>query len=281
MKKKSIHILLPPVWGGIYIQVARLLKAALCDMGYGVIISDAVATTADLRIVLGWHLFRGAVPTGIPYIVYQLEPLTQPLWTDKFRASEPVFKRACMLWDYCHSNSVFLHELGYRTTLIPLGYHEQQEVLPAREMADYDVLFVGFVTERRKHILRELQQHCSVSVGPKWGSDFDNALWRSKILLNIHQYDLPTPLEQARVAYALNNNCFVISEYASDTPYPELVQCHYHELVQTVLYYLYHPLQREQRQAKSVAAFKCRHMQLPAAALEELVPPSEIEKVDL
>jgi hypothetical protein len=132
---------------------------------------------------------------------------------------------------------------------VPLGYHPRlREVELRTKYHEFDVLFVGFITPRRQYLLEQLANRCSLSTQSRWGTDFGRALANSKILINIHQYDTPTPLEQPRVSYALNQGSFVLTEASADEPYPGLPAVAFDELVDRVLYYLYHPVDRHETQ---------------------------------
>lgn len=241
MMNENINIILPPVWSGVYLNTARLLKYSLEDLEIDATIIEAgEIKSGELSIVLGWNLIPDEIFLKQPYIIYQLEPLILPMWKDKIVLKKKLFQNALSIWDYTEANAKYLKELGFNPEIVPLGYHSKLEEVSFSEFPDYDVLFVGFLTDRRKKIIEELQQHCCVSIQPRWGKDFKDALGRSKILLNIHQYDTPTPLEQPRISYALNNRCFVISETSIDNPYNNLAICTYANLIKETLYYLLH-----------------------------------------
>ena len=256
-----INIIIPPVWSGVYINIAKLLKYSLEDMGKEASIIEAgEIQNGDLSILLGWNLVPDEIVLKQPYNIYQLEPLGLPLWQDKLIHKIKLFQRAEKIWDYSESNTRYLNELGLKTEVVPLGYHKKLEEVTFSEFPDYDVLFVGFLTDRRKKIIDELQKHCCVSIQQRWGKDFSEALGRSKILLNIHQYDVPTPLEQPRIAYALNNGCFVLSEESIDKPYKNLVTCSYDSLINETLNYLHHPKLRNVNQIKMLDFFRSYQM---------------------
>lgn len=254
MSKGPIEIVLPPVWSAVYLNTARLLKYSLEEMGDEVFIVEAgEQQSGRLSIVLGWNLIPDDVHLKQPYIIYQLEPMDLPLWQEKLRQKITLFHHAEMIWDYSILNAQHFKVIGLNTRVLPLGYHPGLNVVSHSEFPDYDVLFVGFLTERRKKVIDELQKYCCVSVQPRWGNDFTEAIGRSKIMLNIHQYDMPTPLEQPRISYALNNQAFVLSETSADNPYKCLVSCSYEKLVATTIYFLKN---RKERIKKSNLLFR-------------------------
>lgn len=251
------NIILPPVWSGVYVNTARLLQYSLKDLGFQAqIICAGEAEEGDISILLGWHLNPENIKFARPYIIYQLEPLIIPFWQTKLTKKSDLFENAVFIWDYAPSNARFYTELGITSSTVPLGYHSKLQEAIHTPTPDFDVLFVGFLTERRKQVLDEMQHHCCVSIQPRWGKDFTEALGRSKILLNIHQYDLPTPIEQPRIAYALNNTTLVISENDINNPYQELICCNYADLISTVLYYLHNPLISQKQRSLQYQAFR-------------------------
>ena len=241
MSQKSVTIIVPPVWTGVYLNTARLLKYSCEDLGLETTIIEAGTVQRDggLTIVLGWNLIPESIELHKPYILYQLEPLILDFWQNKLMEKKVMFQNASSIWDYTTYNIDYLNQFGLDANVLPLGYHPKLEEVSHGEYCDYDVLFVGFLTERRKSVIEELQHHCCVSIQPRWGKDFADALGRSKILLNIHQYDVPMPLEQPRISYALNNSCFVLSETSIDSPYQHLVTCTYENIVKETLFYLH------------------------------------------
>ena len=255
------NIVIPPVWSGVYYNTARLLKHSLEDNGYNSLIIEAgEMNEADLSVVLGWNLIPDTVTFNNPYILYQLEPLCIDHWREKLNSKLSLFKNAYFIWDYTNHNQKYLNEYGLHSKVLPLGYNQKMNEITHNEIADYDVVFIGFFTERRQKILEELNKHCCVSIQPRWGNDFSKALGRSKILLNIHQYDIPTPVEQPRIAYALNNNSFVLSETSIDNPYNNLTVCPYDNLIKETLHYLHHPKLRNEMNNLITDSFKSYQM---------------------
>lgn len=257
MGHNDVDIILPPVWTGVYFNTARLLKYSIEDLG----LKASICVVGEMRggelsIILGWHLIPDKINFEKPYIIYQLEPLVLPLWKGKIKQKIKLFKNAKVIWDYSVANKESLNQLGFQPEIVPLGYHPKLDEIAPSAYPDYDVLFVGYMSERRKKIISELQQYCCISIQPRWGKDFLDALGRSKMLLNIHQYDVPTPLEQPRISYALNNDVFVISEKCIDSPYEGLVTCNVNNIKDVVLDYLHNPMKRNERNIKALNGFK-------------------------
>lgn len=269
-ERQSVGIVVPPVWTQVFMSLAQLLKYALDDLGFCAEIVEYEGNLhQDWHIILGWSLYEKPFPEGCRYVLYQLEPLRLPFWQERIKAKEFLFEAAEAIWDYSELNLPILQ--GLSVHLVALGYHPKlQEVKLKTRFQEFDVLFVGFMSPRRHFLLERLANRCSLSMQPRWGSDFRETLANTKILINIHQYDDPTPLEQPRVAYALNQGSFVLTETPADAPYPWLPSAPYDQLVERALYYLYHPLELRDVQRESFSQFSsvlmaqniCRAVQL-------------------
>lgn len=283
MKKEKVNIVIPAVWTGIYLNTARLLRFSLEDLGKDASIKEAgQVLDGDWYIVVGWNLIPESISFKQPYILYQLEPLILPLWQKKLQEKKQLFRRARDIWDYSPANQEYLEIMGYSSRTVVMGYHPKLFNTRSSEYADYDVLFTGFLTERRKQILEVLQKHCLVSVQPRWGRDYLDALGRSKLVLNLHQYDSTTPLEQPRISYALNNKAMIISETSLDSPYEKLISCDYNQIVETVMEYLHRPDKRNKIKDHCFEKFSSLSMEsVLAGALEPISESKGIKMVSL
>jgi hypothetical protein len=71
-----------------------------------------------------------------------------------------------------------------------------------------------------------------------YGAARDELIARSKIVLNLHQFET-AQLEQVRISYLLNNRCFVVSELADENPFGDgLVFCDYKRIVECCISFL-------------------------------------------
>jgi hypothetical protein len=250
----------PPVWTHVFLSTARLLQNAFADLGIAATVVEYEGELSDaFNVVLGWSLFDAPFPEGSSYVIYQLEPLRLPLWRERLAEKRYLFERASAIWDYSELN--LGAACGPPAQWVPLGYHPRlREVPPITDIPQHDVLFIGFGSPRRRALLERLGTRCHVSVQPRWGQDLLAALSSTKVLLNIHQYDEPTPLEQPRIAYALNQGSFVLSESSADSPYPGLATAPYSELIERALHYLQHPSQRRRERHAMCASFASTSM---------------------
>ncbi len=120
--------------------------------------------------------------------------------------------------DYSLENVEWLRARGVNAHWCPIRYHPHLTRLTLKPEAerDIDILFYGGFTPRRAKILAEVETWAMPRWRCKWiGHDQwderDDAITRSKIVLNLHSYD-NAPLEMARISYLLANGAFVISE---------------------------------------------------------------------
>jgi hypothetical protein len=256
----TLGIVVPPVWTHVFFSTARLLQHALEDLGTSArVVEYDGQLDDDFHIVLGWSLFDAPFPAGSRYAIYQLEPLGLPLWRDRLSEKRFLFEQASAVWDYSELNIGAAG--GPPAQWVPLGYHpRQRQIPPSSDIPQHDVLFVGFGSPRRRLLLERLSTCCLVSAQPRWGQELLAAMATTKIVLNVHQYDEPTPLEQPRVADALNQGLFVLSESSADNPYPELATAAYSELIERALYYLRHPAERRKEQHAMCSAFASTSM---------------------
>jgi hypothetical protein len=245
---------MPPVWGVVFRPVADLLRLSARDLGWAVEESEREASAeATLNVILGWPLYEPRVPRGARYVVHQLEPLHLPPWPARLSAHRSLFAGACEIWDYSEAHLAL--DLGAPVRWMPLRRHPG--LTPARTEAapEWDVLFTGHLSPRRQALLRRLSDRCCVAAQPRWGGDLVRALTRSKVVLNLHQWRDQTPLEQPRVAQALQNGAFVVSERSVDAPYPGLVTAPYDRLAAVVLDLLHDSRERAAARQEEQAGF--------------------------
>jgi hypothetical protein len=257
-----VALVVPPVWAQVFYPTALLLGHALEDLGVQAeVVEYSGRFPHRLNVLLGWSLYPEPLPADCRYIIYQLEPLCLPHWQERLAERRLLFERATAIWDYSRINLPFLQP--FAASWVPLGFHPKMKPVsqPVSEAAselleprEIDALFVGSLSPRRRALLEALSQRCGVSLEPRWGPELRRTLQRSKIVLNIHQFDMPMPIEQPRVAQALNQGAFVLTEDSIENPY-SLVSVPYEGLLEATMYFLHHPDERKQRQAAMVAEF--------------------------
>jgi len=252
MQKMSLQIafIMPSGYKGsmVFRELLFLLRDSLVSLGHEAIIKANQLDPEKINILLGYHLLNhGDYLKDYRYVPYQLEQLD----ANKGWYSENVrllLRDATEIWDYSETNLRFLHEQGVTAKCLPAGYYPSLEIVPHTPEKDVDVLFYGSINERRKVLLEKLSKHVRVQVlNGVFGLERDEWIGRSKIVLNIHFYEMAI-LESVRISYLLNNSCFVITENSADNPYAKvpLVTAPYENLIDTIHHYLAHEDERKE-----------------------------------
>jgi 2-polyprenyl-3-methyl-5-hydroxy-6-metoxy-1,4-benzoquinol methylase len=214
-----------------------------------------------INVLLGYHRIADAasIPSE-PFIVLQLEQLS-----DREGSFRPVhleiFRRAIAVWDYSIENVEFLRSKGLTNVRhLPIGYHEALETIEHTD-PEIDVLFYGSINERRRRVLRELSDHCTVKpLFGVYGPQRDHYIARSRIILNVHFYESQV-MEQVRLSYLLNNRCFVLSESSAVNPFGDsIVTAPYEQLADCVHHWLARPEERSRKADAAYRAFRARPM---------------------
>jgi glycosyltransferase involved in cell wall biosynthesis len=119
------------------------------------------------------------------------------------------------------SRKMFLAQYGVSSEFVPVGFApEFGSALPNIER-DVDVLFLGYVTERRRDLLASLQSQLrrhgrKIHVVERncYGDERTRLLNRSKIVLNLQRFPWEFPI--IRLLMAMGCKTLVVSERASD-----------------------------------------------------------------
>jgi hypothetical protein len=83
---------------------------------------------------------------------------------------------------------------------------------------DIDVLFYGWLNDRRNLVLDELRTNTKLNIVHRdstYGADRDNLIARAKVVLNMHYY-MPATFEIVRASYCWANRVAVVSELSGD-----------------------------------------------------------------
>lgn len=208
-----------------YVEAAResmeVLQECLIDLGHSARIGvNSIDREATPIIFCAQHLDRasiGALPANS--IIFNLDQLVPgyPWFTEHYLQLLSNFR----VWDFSARNVEYLHRSGTAPTAVhvPFGYSSCLARIAAAEVQDVDVLFFGVLNERRRRVLRELQERGAhvVALSNVWGAKRDAWIARAKLVLNIHQADGGI-FEAVRVLFLLANGKAVISEaYPPDT----------------------------------------------------------------
>ena len=126
---------------------------------------------------------------------------------------------------------------------------------------DIDVLFYGAVNDRRKGVVHELRKRLRTEwLFGIYGEERDAYIARAKIVLNVHFYEAMI-LEQVRLAYLLNNRCFVVSEEVEANPFGDgVVVGPLGDLPEICEKYAARPEERRERADRGYRAFQQQPM---------------------
>jgi hypothetical protein len=214
----AVAVVAPPgrVLSESFREVAQTLDHALCALGHDSVQTNRFDMDDRRTIVLQPMLIPwcNLDPPANP-ILYNLEAVDarSPWMTSELL---DLFKRY-PTWDYSHANIERLAVWQIpRPTHVPIGYvPELTRITPGYE--DIDVLFYGMVNERRLNILTELHNRGLQvrALSGVFGPSRDAWISRSKVVVNIHQFD-GQPFEIVRVSYLLANKRVVVSEHGAD-----------------------------------------------------------------
>ena len=195
------------------------------------------------------------------------------------------------VWDYSLTNQPLVSKTGLPFTHVPFGYAQAYEEEFSLSNSgkhveqDIDVLFFGWVSQRRQEILEELVRrgmkvHVASFKNPAWDVTLNDLLARSKIVLGIHCYTEPSAHlpDFARFDYLISNRLFAIHEQVSPAGLgtgleENLTTAPYEALVDTCAHFLGHPEERAQLAENAYHWFKS------AYALEDYLPFDQVRSL--
>lgn len=240
-------------------EVALTLRAAFAALGFDAPIVTNPGEIRDRAIVLGANLLSSAqaLPPGL--ILYNLEQIQRdsPWLTPGYLE----LLRRYPVWDYSAHNIERLKDYGIEgAALCGIGYMPALTRIPAA-MEDVDVVFVGSLNDRRRHVLDALaREGKSVRAGFNlYGEERDTLIARAKLVLNLHFYESQV-FEIVRVSYLLANRKCVVSETGHDStlegPLRDGVAfAPYDDLAETCLRLLDQPQERARLAARGFSDF--------------------------
>ena len=220
MSRFQITLVRPPgfLHTEAFREVAETLQFGFRSIGHTAEIRENAFDANATNVLLGAHLLSPQQALMVPpgSILYNLEQLGGPSLAQQFYE----VARRHQVWDYSLQNIKKWEALNcdYQLVHVPLGYVPELSRIKASESQDIDVLFYGSLNERRNFIVQALKDagakvHVVFGV---YGTERDELIARSKIVLNVHFYDAKI-FEIVRVSYLLANSKAVVTECSSDT----------------------------------------------------------------
>lgn len=261
----TIWIVSPYSHSRCFEEVAQALNAAFKELGYNCEITTTMPLNRENVIILGAHLLH---PDDMLYlnnpIIWNLEQIPgegdDRIGTPLTSAYLKILRMA-EVWDYSQVNIETLAKMGIKAKLLEVAYMPTLTRIENSPIPDIDVLFIGSLNERRKHILQGLTD-AGVKVVHAfdcYGVKRDAVIARAKVVLNMHYYPAKI-FEIVRCSYLMANRKFVISENGEDSnlegKYTDgICFSSYDNLVSVTLRYLGDSAQREELAQKGFKIF--------------------------
>lgn len=213
----------------LFDDLIEVLAASLMDLGYQCTVSINNTYSDAMNILIGSIIFDQELVNQLlvnPSIIYQMEILSDEYGHLKqYPNYLGLLGRASAIWEYSPSNKLFLESKGFKNVFyVPPGHHPITKKINWSSQRDYDFIFVGSMSGRRKQFLDELSdQGFKVAAicekNKAFGKKRDEIIARSKIVVNVHCFEDIKTLETVRISYLLANKAVIISEESDHDPY--------------------------------------------------------------
>ena len=201
-------------------------------------------------IVLGAYIhhpvsyFRQLYPDR-KVVIYQLEQMVgSETWHPVSRIVEHL-RGADEIWDLDPLNATFLSWRDVHVDrILPMRYTRALERIALEPDPSIDVLFYGYLNERRFRIVRQLEQQLYHRIKLVWlygvtGRELDRYIADAKIILNLHAFEPWNRQEQVRIFYPLINGRLVVSEVSEYNAFGgAIVEVEAERLGDTLLHWL-------------------------------------------
>ena len=221
-----ILLVSPPGWqhAGMYTELAQTLVYGFTRAGHEATASTSGPDPTARNILINAHMLPATVAQQLPpdTIVYNLEHIEPDTWD--WAPSLKTFLERCEVWDYSAQNVARIRQFNPRVFQLPIGSEPEMTRIPKAKPQDIDVLFYGYVNERRRPVLdaiaaRGLDVQAPFGV---YGRERDALIARAKVVLNVHQVE-GRVIEMVRVSYLLANRKAVVTEHSAGMEnYPDL-----------------------------------------------------------
>lgn len=149
-------------------------------------------------------------------ITYQLEQLMGGQNWHNVNNTIENLKSAEEIWDYDQMNVEYLKYFNIEVKkIVPMLYTNSLKKVEKNTNPFFDVLFFGFMNERRFKIFNRLQSELYGQIKLQWiygSTNIDKYIADSKTILNLHAFEPYNRQEQTRMFYPIINEKTVISE---------------------------------------------------------------------
>lgn len=208
------------IHSGAFTELAELIVLGIRGLGMDAELKWNTIERSARNILIGIHLLD---PQHIPEVPRDTILVNTEQLSDVFSHWNANlmkwFGAGFEIWDYSDININYLRDAGVtRVRKLGIGYASDLRRIRHQATPDVDVLFYGALNPRRIAILEGLDAKgvAVKSLFGVYGRERDAWIGRSKIVLNLHQFDSKI-FEVVRVFYLLTNSVAVAAEVNSDT----------------------------------------------------------------
>lgn len=204
-----------------YNEVIQTISWGLTALGHTVTYAkNKLGEEGSTNIVfgcqmVGWDILK-MLPKGT--IVYNLEQYRSHAYTDYGKEVFEFLVKNFEIWDYSDDNMLVWTKRGpeFPVSKVPIGYAPVLTRIPKPQDQDIDVLIYGSPSANR---IKAFQDLCGLGLRVMflygfYGEARDELIARSKIVLNIGQYD--RTFEIVRVSYLMANSKAVVADLYPD-----------------------------------------------------------------
>lgn len=222
MKKYVVSIIQPHGYAhsGAFLELAELIVHGIRGLGLDAELKWNTVERGARNILIGIHLWGSEQIPHLPSdtILVNTEQLSDVFahWNANLMQW---FGLGFPVWDYSDVNINYLRSAGVtQVKKLEIGYASALRRIQHQATPDVDVLFYGALNPRRIAILERLDARglAVKSLFGMYGSERDAWIGRSKVVLNLHQFDSKI-FEVVRVFYLLTNSVAVAAEVNPDT----------------------------------------------------------------
>jgi predicted O-methyltransferase YrrM len=258
---------------------------ALASLGHEVnVTQNWLSEHGETNLVFGCELAADFQRFPTSTILFNLE---QPSHPNMAKVRKLAHDSRVIVWDYSMRAVQEWKDFGHeRVCHVPIGYTPNLTRIPHHEPS-LDVLFVGWLTPRRRALIDELQRYgLNVYASAAcYGGGRDQLISKAKVILNVH-HDGRDRFEIVRCSYAMANAKCVVTETSSDDDEyadlaPGLSRAPYRMLVESCRSLCSPTADRERTRMGEKAMELIRRRDFPAAiaAALDTFPPSSSASV--
>jgi hypothetical protein len=202
-----------------YKEVIDTVQWGLQQLGHSTAYGLNTLSNTATNIIFGAHLLDMELLKTLPRgtVVYNLEQ-NRGIKPADLKPQLQLAAERFQIWDYSEGNN-WVALGASRVCVVPIGFAPILQRIPRPQDQDIDVLIYGSPGRGRLGAFHYVAQAglTSVFLCGMYGSARDELIARSKLILNINQYEYGKIFEVVRVSYLLANRKAVIADIDADT----------------------------------------------------------------